>query len=131
MFTATIKSKEETERGLQFTVEFTDGTKVIENTVIPADEDGLIYFAKSELDRFNARPALETKYKIGKVIDVVETVVTPVLSARDEWFTKLNRIQRIKTYAIDLGVIPADDAEFLRLQEDVKDTYSPTYLSTF
>ena len=131
MFTATIKSKDETERGLQFTVEFTDGTKIIENTVTPADEDGLIYFVKSELDRFNAGPELKAKYTIGKTIDVIETVVTPVLSARDEWFMKLNRIQRIKTFAVDLGVIPADDAEFLRLLKDVKDTYSPTYLSTF
>lgn len=109
MFEATIKSKREVKAGIEFTVEFTDGVKVIEGTVIPSDEDGLTYYVKSELDRLNAAPALDAKYAVGTAINVVKPVIVTEPTPEQLYFTARFELMELKT-DMELGL--ATQADF-------------------
>lgn len=109
MFTATITSKAEVERGIEFTVQFTDGVKTIERTVIPQDENGLKYFVKGELDRLNAAPELNTKYEVGAEIDVTVPVVVTEPTQGDLYYRARYGLIELKQ-DVELGL--ANQAQY-------------------
>ena len=116
MFTAIIKSKQEVERGIEFTVEFTDGTKTIERTVIPQDDDGLKYFVKGELDRLNAVPELNSKYEVGATVTVAKEEVTPVKLTPEQLY-QIARFELIEMRTdLDLGLVTQEQFDLKKAE---------------
>ena len=118
MYIATVNRKEQTERGIQFFVDFTDGATVVTESVIPQDEDGLIYYVKARLDSLNSSKTLPTKFLDGAVIEVVKPVVPPTVDeAKVIAYQEARGGLIIAKQDLDLGLIT--QAEFLIQQATV------------
>ena len=106
MYIATVNRKEQTERGIQFFVDFTDGETVVTESVIPQDEDGLIYYVKARLDSLNSSKTLPTKFLDGAVIEVVKPVVPPTVDEAKVIVYQQARFRLIEAKQdLDLGLI--------------------------
>lgn len=128
---ASIKSTSDTPQGVEFTVEYTDGTKFIDSLVIPQDEDGLIYWVKSRLNTLNSAEELPLKYPIGTAVGAIplEEVPTTEVAERDAWLNDYLRYQRIKTGLIDTGLMSGDDKTLSDLRSDLQVGFKPEYLN--
>ena len=133
MFTAKVKSKIIDAGVLKIDVEFTDGETTITEWCKPQNEDGLMFWIKSRLEVFNSSKVIDLKLSTGDTLEIEDSVVVieesgPQIQIRNNWFAKLNRLQRAKTYLIDNGIVQNDDAGFIGLLQEVKNEYKPEYI---
>lgn len=134
MFTAEIISKVVESNGvLALTVEFSDGEKVVSTEVCkPQDEDGFNYWLKARLTSLETGAKLKEDDNLNQVItkDSIDTKVDAD-PERTAWFEKLNRLNRIRTFGIDAGILSGEEREITEIVEDLKKTYKPEYVTTF
>jgi len=129
MWTATLKTKEAVAEGIRVTVEFSNGTKTITETVIPQDETGFRHWVKSRLNSLNSIDEIDTKYAVDTEVDVAETVVQPTAEelAQREWakdYWKLQQVQKL----IDLSVLTGNETAVVNLRNKVKNNFQVAYL---
>lgn len=134
MFTAKIINKVVESNGvLALTVEFLKDDQVISTEVCkPQDEDGFNYWLKARLTSLETGGKLKEDDNLNKVI-TKESIDTKVDTdpARTAWFEKLNRLNRIRTFGIDAGILTGNEKEIDELVQDLKATYLPEYIATF
>ena len=130
MFTATTISKREVPQGIEYTIEFSDGTRTVIEPVIPQDEDGFRYFIEARLKSLNSSKTLPDKFVDGEVISFDDT--TPVLTQaqidQNQYFNDLNRYNRITTYLVEPGFVAGDFPEVVALSAKLKTNFKPEYL---
>jgi hypothetical protein len=129
MWTATLKTKEEVPEGIRVTVEFSNGTKTLTETVIPQDETGFRHWVKSRLASLNSIDEIDTKYAVDTEVDVTETVVEPTAEelAQREWVRDYYKLQQVQKL-IDLGVLTGDETPVTNLRNKVKTDFQVAYL---
>ena len=134
MFTAKLVDKQPEGAAIKFFVEFTDGETTVVETVIPQDEDGFNYWLKSRLDTFNKSKELAAKLEVDAAVEFVEKAapaesLTDDEKAKRDWFDKVNRLHRIKSYLVDMGITTMEDPEVVALVKDINDTKKPEYMA--
>jgi len=129
MYTATLKNKEEVNEGIRVTVEFSNGTKTLTETVIPQDETGFRHWVKSRLASLNSIEEIDTKYEVDTPVDVTEETVQPTVEelAQREWFRDFGRMQQVQKL-IDLGIIPSDHAKVVALRDKLQANLKASYI---
>lgn len=130
MYTAKIRNKEEIEQGIKLTVEFDNGTKSFEETVIPQDKVGFNHWVASRIKSLNTLEELKEEDNIDKVVDLsTETDnLTQAEIDKQAWFedySKLIDVQKL----IDLGVLSGSEKKIVELREKVKADFRPDYLN--
>jgi len=130
MFTATTISKREVPQGIEYTIEFSDGTRTVIEPVIPQDEDGFRYFVEARLKSLNSSKTLPTKFVDGEVIifDKTTPVLTQAQIDQNQYFTDLNRYNRIITNLVEPGFVAVDFPEVVALAARLKTNFKPEYL---
>ena len=129
MWTATVKNKEEVAQGIRVTVDFSNGTKTLAETVIPQDETGFRHWVKSRLASLNSIDEIGTKYAVDEAVDVTEQVVTPTQEELDQqtWsrdYYKLQQVQKL----IDLAVLTGNETPVVNLRNKVKTNFKVAYI---
>jgi hypothetical protein len=129
MWTATLKTKEAVAEGIRVTVEFSNGTKTLTETVIPQDETGFRHWVKSRLTSLNSIEEIDTKYAVEQPVDVTETVVQPTAEelARIEWFGDYRKLEQVQKL-IDLAVLTGNETPVVNLRNKVKNNFLPAYI---
>ena len=129
MWTATLKTKEAVAEGIRVTVEFSNGTKTLTETVIPQDETGFRHWVKSRLTSLNSIEEIDTKYAVEQPVDVTETVVQPTAEelARIEWFGDYRKLEQVQKL-IELSVLTGNETQVVNLRNKVKNDFLPAYI---
>lgn len=130
MFTASITNKTENTNGtLTVEVTFSDGVKTFTETTIPQDSDGLTYFINGRLKTLNFT---STTLPLGVYTPPIKIVpvIDPTTQARIDWFQKVNRLSRIKSFLLDTKVLTGTEKEVTDLVASVQAGYLPEYLAT-
>ena len=133
MYTAKITNKKIVNGVLNVMVEFTDGVDTVNETCVPQNEDGLLFWVKSRLETFNSAKEIDATYAKDEVLDVSESVVTPPAPtadqiARDKWLNDYRQWVRVKSTLIDTGVILNTNPKAVALLQKVKDNLKAEYL---
>ena len=132
MFTAKLTNKEETQQGLRVTVEFSNGTDTLTESVIPQDRAGFDHWVKSRLASLNTLEEMKTEDNVGQVIDVSEPAPvdtrTQAEKDRDAWFKLYYRWVNVKNNLIDPGVVPATHPKAQALLSEVKAGLQADYI---
>lgn len=130
MYTAKITKKEKVGANLQVTVEFTDGTAIVKETITPQDKAGFIHWVKARTASLDSSKALEAEDNIGVNIETVETPATPTADelAQAEWFKDYQTMQEVQKL-IDLGVLAGTEAPIVALQTKLKTNFKVEYLN--
>lgn len=130
MFTHKIISKEFENGVLVLGVEFTDGVKVITETVKPQDEEGFKYWLKSRLASLNSLNELE-KVTVDSIVDLTEPVNarTQAEIDRDAWLEKYTRWVNIKKNLIDTGILTGSEKQVTDYLADVKAGFKASYIN--
>lgn len=126
MYNATIKSKERNAQdNLVVTVEFSNGTRSVTETVVPQDKAGFLHWVNSRLASLNTADELEAEDNLDQEVDVTPAVVTP--TAKELWYQDLGKLQFAKNL-VDLGVLTGNETAYTNLQNKVKTDFDVTYL---
>lgn len=131
MYTAKVTNKETINGQLNVTVEFTNGTDVVTETVIPQDRDGFFHWLKSRLATFNGGVDLDAELSIDQAVEA-PTQPTPATPTQEEidradWFDNYNRLKKVEEL-VSLGVVATDHAKVVALRDLVKTTIKPEYI---
>jgi len=134
MFTQKFNRKENTEQGVRYYFDFSNGAKTYTDTCVPQDLNGLKFWIKGQLAKYNTEELLDTELVQGVAVDVSDTVVTPpVLTqaeiARNAWLEKYSKWVRIKTTMIDTGVLTGNETQVQNFLSDVKAGFKPAYIN--
>ena len=134
MYTQKFNRKENTEQGVRYFFDFTNGTKTYTDACVPQDLNGLKFWIKGQLAKYNTEELLDTELVQGVAVDVSDTVVTPpVLTqaeiARNAWLEKYSKWVRIKTTMIDTGVLTGNETQVQNFLSDVKAGFKPAYIN--
>lgn len=133
MFTHKFNRKENTEQGVRYFFDFTNGTKTYTDACVPQDENGLKFWIKSRVDKYDTEEKLDTALVPGQAVDISDPVVTPpVLTQaeidRNTWLEKYAKWVRIKTTVVDTEIVPISNAKLQTLLTDLKTTLKPEYI---
>ena len=115
------------------TMQFFKETALVSTEVVkPQDKNGLDHFLAQRLETLETADALKSGGIVGREF-TLKGIREPVDSdpERTLWFSKLNRLVRIKEYAIKHGILTGDEKEITDLVADLKATYLPVYIATF
>ena len=134
MFTQKFNRKENTEQGVRYYFDFSNGAKTYTDACVPQDLNGLKFWIKGQLAKYNTEELLDTELVQGVAVDVSDTVVTPpVLTqeeiARNAWLEKYSKWVRIKTTMIDTGVLTGKETQVKNFLSDVKAGFKPAYIN--
>lgn len=129
MWTATIKEKGVVEQGAYVDVDFTDGTTVVTERVIPQDLNGFKHWVRARLASRNVQVDIDAKYAVGAEVVVTETLPTPTADeiARDEWFNDFRRMERVQKL-VDLGIVLTTNAKVVALRDKLKTNLRVEYI---
>ena len=116
-----------TSRGSATPKTFTDGTKSVDETVIPSDMVGLKHWVRGRLATFNFPEVMET-VDVGTEIkdDVVELTTEEI--ATEKWFSDFRKMERIQKL-VDLGVFPSDQAQIVALRAKLQADFKVEYIN--
>lgn len=130
MFTAKVKTKEELQQGIQVTVEFSDGQKTFEETVIPQDKTGFEHWVRSRLSSLNTIETIKTDYPDDSEVGAEEVPPTKTQAQLDEeqWFEDYYRFVRVKATLVDTGIVDIDNAKVQALLSDVQSGLKASYV---
>lgn len=134
MFTHKFNRKENTEQGVRYFFDFTNGTKTYTDACVPQDENGLKFWIKSRVNKYDTEEKLDTALVPGESVDVSDPVPpadtrTQAEKDRDGWLVKYNKWVRIKTTMIDTGVLTGNEAPVVAFLDDVKAGFKPAYIN--
>ena len=134
MFTQKFNRKENTEQGVRYYFDFSNGAKTYTDACVRQDLNGLKFWIKGQLAKYNTEELLDTELVQGVAVDVSDTVVTPpVLTqeeiARNAWLEKYSKWVRIKTTMIDTGVLTGNETQVQNFLSDVKAGFKPAYIN--
>jgi len=139
MFTAKLINKRELNDGtVEVTVEFTNGTKTIVETVIPQDKRGYEHWVASRKQSLTTAEELLSEDNLNKEVVITDTTptLTPEEQALVDWqsnFAKLESLTRLKT-TIEAGggtLKPAQATALSNLAQSVLDTFQADYVGKF
>jgi hypothetical protein len=139
MFKATITNKEKLENGnMAVTVEFSDGTTTITETVQPQDKRGFQHWAKSRIESLNTSKELENENNVGKEInlDEIEETPTPAEQAFINWRIKYAELDSLVRYkqaleAAGISFTPKEITALANLANTVKSDFKANYAGKF
>jgi len=134
MFTQKFNRKENTEQGVRYYFDFSNGAKTYTDACVPQDLNGLKFWIKSRLEKYNTEEKLESELVPGQSIDMTDIVVVPPLLtqaeiARNAWLEKYSKWVRIKTTMIDTGVLTGKETQVKNFLSDVKAGFKPAYIN--
>lgn len=134
MFEAKFDREEKTEQGTRLYVNFIDNedNEIITDWIIPASEEDFNAWIEGRKKAYTTGKILKSKLTIGEAITKEEVAVSEISkddSDRIEWFSKVNRLYRIKVNLIDTTVITFDHPEVVALIKDIQLTEKPGYLN--
>lgn len=135
MYSYTILKKEDQlTGGTKVFVEFTDGVKKVEDSVIPGDRDGFIFWVKAKIKSLEEGDNIKVDMPDGVVLPAPKdpVIVEPVLSQaeinRNIWLQKYRKWVEVKTKVIDTGIIGINHPRAVALLNDLKTTIKEEYL---
>ncbi len=130
MYTAKITNKEEVSQGIKLTVEFSNGTNSVVETVIPQDKNGFNHWVDSRITSLNTLEELKAEDNLGVEVDTSPVVPTPTQAELDqqEWFTDYGKLVDIQKL-IDLGVLTGTETKVVALRNKVKTDFKPSYFN--
>lgn len=123
MFTSKFNRKEKTDQGVRFYVDFINGEDIRTEWCIPQTEKDFEIWIESRKEAMNTSKELSDKFVSNQEISFSKEEVNPISpeeGQKNSWFTKVNRLYRMKIYLVDLGIITDTDPEYLSLIEEIK-----------
>jgi len=126
MFTAKLKSKDTVNGTVHCVVTFTDGTKSVDETVIPSDMVGLKHWIRGRLATFNFPKVMETVDVGTEIKDEVVELTTEEI-ATEKWFSDFRKMERVQKL-VDLGVFPSDQAQIVALRNKLQADFKLEYI---
>lgn len=132
-FTAKIISKSVDNGVPVITVEFSDGTSVIQESCRPQDLNGLKQWAKSRISTFESRNVIDSTFVLNSTMDLSDPVVTPpVLTQaeidRNNWLTDYRTLVKAYQTLVVPGIIGANNPTYTALMSKVQSGLKASYL---
>lgn len=129
MYTAKITNKEMVDNRLQVTVEFSDGTHTLSETISPQDKDGFKHWVGARLASLETSKELQEEDNLNKEVVVEDPVVPPTADelATREWFRNFGKMQEVGKL-VDLGVFTGNEVAITTLRNKLKNDFKPAYL---
>lgn len=134
MFKHKFNRKENTEQGIRYFFDFTNGVKTYTDACIPQDLNGLKFWIKSKQDRYNTEEQLENELVQGQAIDISDPIIQPVTLTKQEidrntWLEGYSKWVRIKTNLIDTGILTGNETQIVSFLTDLKANFKPSYIN--
>lgn len=128
MWTVTIKGKTVEKGSVNVLCEFTNGTEVVNETIVCRSAEILKDTIINRLKTFENTDTFASTIALGTP-DTTEVKPTAAELARIEWIKDYNKWVSVKKNLIDTNILTGNEAPVTALQNKVKTNFLPAYIN--